>query len=60
MTPPRIVTHHEPAALVPACRWCAYDDSTYGGEETDAIGWGETEAEAVADLMEQLEGQSDE
>lgn len=55
MTPPRIVTHYDPAPPVPVRRWCAYDDRTYGGEQTDPIGWGETEQEAVADLMEQME-----
>lgn len=32
----------------------AYDDNTYGGPGS-AIGWGTNEAEAVADLIEQME-----
>jgi hypothetical protein len=40
--------------------WCAYDDDTYDGPGS-TIGWGETEQEteqeAVADLMAQLEDQ---
>ena len=34
--------------------WSAVDDSTYDGPGS-AIGWGATEAEAIADLLEQLE-----
>jgi hypothetical protein len=33
--------------------WVAYDDNTYDGPGS-TIGWGETEAEAVTDLLEQL------
>ena len=33
--------------------WCAYDDETY--DDCGQIGWGRTEAEAIADLEEQLE-----
>ena len=35
--------------------WSAVDGDTYGGEECDLIGYGATEAEAVADLKKQLE-----
>lgn len=35
--------------------WCAYDDNTYGGGPGQPVGWGTTEAEAVADLLEKLE-----
>jgi hypothetical protein len=34
--------------------WSAIDDDTYDGEGCP-IGWGATEAEAIADLREQLE-----
>jgi hypothetical protein len=33
--------------------WVAYDDNTYDGPGSP-IGWGETEAEAISDLIEQL------
>lgn len=29
--------------------WCALDDATYNGEPCDIVGWGATEAEALAD-----------
>jgi hypothetical protein len=35
--------------------WSAVDDATYDGEGC-AIGYGSTEAEAVSDLLEQMEG----
>jgi len=34
--------------------WSAIDDDTYDGEGC-AIGYGATEAEAIADLLEQIE-----
>jgi hypothetical protein len=34
--------------------WSAVDDDSYDGEGCP-VGYGETEAEAVADLMEQIE-----
>jgi len=33
--------------------WCAVDDDTY--EPGCPIGWGATESDAVADLLEQIE-----
>lgn len=33
--------------------WAAYDGDTYDGEGC-TVGWGRTEAEAIADLMEQI------
>jgi hypothetical protein len=33
--------------------WCAYDDRL--GEDASPYGWGETEDEAIADLLEQME-----
>ena len=38
--------------------WCAFDDSTYDGEG-GLVGWGRTEAEAVADLKLLLEDSAD-
>jgi hypothetical protein len=37
-----------------SCDWSAIDRNTYDGEGSP-IGWGRTEAEAIADLKEQLE-----
>ena len=34
--------------------WVAYDDDTYDGPGS-AIGWGETPAAAIADLLERME-----
>ena len=47
---PRIVTTHVyPPIPVRVFDWCAH----YEGEEEDGVyGWGRTEAEAVADLIE--------
>jgi hypothetical protein len=43
----------------PSCRWSAIDEDTYDGAHDsrtrNQIGWGRTEAEAIADLMQQLE-----
>ena len=41
-----------PPIPMPNFDWCAYLD---GREEAGPIGWGETEAEALADLDRQLE-----
>lgn len=35
------------------------DDSTYGGEPGEPIGYGATEQEAIADLLEQLDDMDD-
>lgn len=35
--------------------WSAIDYDTYGGEPSDPIGYGKTEAEAIADLEGQIE-----
>ncbi len=37
------------------CDWCAWDDDTFSGEPTDLMGYGTTEAEAVADLKTKME-----
>lgn len=34
--------------------WCAYDDETYSGEEGEPIGFGETEEDAIDDLLLEL------
>lgn len=53
---PRIVTSYWRKPIpTNAFDWEAIDDETYGGEPTDPIGRGATEAEAIADLLEQLE-----
>lgn len=35
--------------------WCAYDDATYDGEPGHPVGWGRTEADAVADLKQKMD-----
>jgi hypothetical protein len=48
-----IITHEDTTAFAPALeRWCAYEDR-YDGPGCP-VGKGPTEAEAVADLMEQI------
>jgi hypothetical protein len=51
----KIVTHHDPKPI-PTARfdWSAVDDNTYDGPGCP-VGYGRTEAEAIADLMEQIE-----
>jgi hypothetical protein len=39
--------------------WEAWDDDTYTGEPGDPLGFGATEAEAIADLMVQIEEEDD-
>lgn len=39
------------------CDWQAVDDRTYEGG--DLIGWGETEQQAIADLVEQICNEED-
>jgi hypothetical protein len=56
----KIRTEYDPRALLTHWEWTAWDESTYDGAEdagpsARAIGCGPTEAEAIADLMEQLE-----
>jgi hypothetical protein len=46
----RIVTSfYRPPIGTNACDWSAVDDDTYSGGETQPIGFGATEAEAIAD-----------
>lgn len=50
----RIVTNHVfPPILVRSMDWSAIDDDTYDYDQP--VGWGSTEHEAIADLMEKLE-----
>ena len=35
--------------------WCAVDDDTYEGADSDHSGYGTTKDAAIADLMEQIE-----
>ena len=52
----RISTHYDPKPIPQrGFDWCATDDATYSGDEGDPIGWGATEAAAIAELKEQLE-----
>lgn len=52
----KIVTDYAPPPI-PDRRydWSAYDDHTYDGSPGSVIGWGRTEAEAIADFKEQME-----
>jgi len=51
----RIRTHHEfPPIPLRDFDWAAVDDSTYDGPGCP-VGYGKTEAEAIADLLEQIE-----
>lgn len=52
----RIVTSNIfPPIPVRTMDWSAVDDDTYDG--SGPIGWGETEQEAIDDLLEQLSDQ---
>lgn len=54
----KILTYHDPKPIPSrAFDWSAVDDSTYDGEGCP-VGYGATEADAVADLKEQLEDES--
>lgn len=51
----KIITHYNDIAR----QWYAYDEDTYDGADdagrrARTVGWGETEADAIADLKEQL------
>jgi hypothetical protein len=59
MTAPRIKTEYDPLHpfIFP---WCAWDENTYdgapdAGPRAHIIGYGATEAEAIAELQAQLE-----
>lgn len=52
-----IKTHYDPPPIpYRGMDWTAVDDRTYGGDPGDPVGYGATEAAAVADLLEKLEG----
>lgn len=52
MTEPKIITYHAyPPISIRDHDWVAYREGTEG-EEGLPQGWGRTEAEAVADLLE--------
>jgi len=54
-----IRTHYDPPPIpMRDSDWSAYDDDTYDGPGS-LIGWGATEAEAIADLQEQLDSEDD-
>jgi hypothetical protein len=53
----KISTSYDPAPIPMRCfDWMAVDDDTYDGPGSP-IGLGATEAEAIADLLDQLEDQ---
>jgi hypothetical protein len=52
--PPRIITHYDPPPIpTNQFNWSAIDDATH--DENSPTGYGETEAAAIADLLEKLE-----
>ena len=53
MTHPRIITSFVTPPIPNADHWIAYDDNL--GADTSPYGMGQTEAEAVDDLKQQLE-----
>lgn len=51
-----VMTHYDPPPIPgDSMNWSAIDYSTYDGQETDPIGYGATEEEAIADLLWRLE-----
>ena len=49
-----IATYDPPAIPSNCCDWTAIDDSTYGGESGDPIGYGPTREVAILDLINHL------
>lgn len=49
--------HVYPPIPIRTMDWCAFDEDTYDGAEDShpIVGWGATEAEAVADLKQLME-----
>jgi len=41
--------------IIPCFDWTAVDDETYGGDDSDPIGHGATEQEAIDDLLWKME-----
>lgn len=51
----KVVTRYDPKPIpIRSFDWSAVDDDTYDGPPCP-VGYGRTEAEAVADLLDQLE-----
>lgn len=50
-----IIVYRNIASMSENHDWVAVDDSTYGGEPTDPVGYGKTAREAIENLMERLE-----
>ena len=51
----RIIVHAVLGSPHKSFDWCAVDDNTYDGQETDPIGYGSTPREAIDALMDQIE-----
>lgn len=52
----KVLTQYDPKPIPSrAFDWHAIDDSTYDGTEGSPVGWGATEADAIADLKQQVE-----
>lgn len=52
----KIGTHYDPPPIpMRSFDWKAIDEDTYDGGEAEPMGLGATEAEAIADLLAQLE-----
>lgn len=57
----RITTSHiAPPIPTKTHDWSAIDDETYSGDESDPVGYGSTEIEAIRDLLDQIEANKDE
>lgn len=58
----KIVTRYDPPPIPwRSFDWSAVDDDTYDGapdSRSAVIGWGRTEEEAIADLLDQIEEKS--
>jgi hypothetical protein len=50
----KIDAHRNIGAMDADHEWCAYDDLTYCGEETDPVGYGRTPREAIENLLDLL------
>lgn len=51
----KILTYYSPPPIPTNSHdWSAYDDSTYGGEPNDCIGYGPTREAAILDLLNQF------
>ena len=51
----KIITSYDPPPIpMRGCDWSAVDDDTYDGDGCP-VGYGETEREAIEDLLNQIE-----